>query len=142
MAFELESGLIFNSIFWLTAPRPSELGMVEGMMDDVSVICQAKGIPFQKYVVPSGDDLIRALAETETQAKLPSSFRYRHRHILRRVLDQQSILFGSGRKRHLYSSHSPEWRPDRYRSRFRLPERIILRTRSSSAAPNRPRAIW
>ncbi|WP_024520991.1 hypothetical protein [Bradyrhizobium sp. Tv2a-2] len=69
MAFELESGLIFNSIFWLTAPRPSELGMVEGMMDDVSVICQAKGIPFQKYVVPSGDDLIRELAEIEAAAR-------------------------------------------------------------------------
>jgi hypothetical protein len=42
MAFERESGLIFNSIYWLTAPRPSELGMVEGMMDDVSVSLSAE----------------------------------------------------------------------------------------------------
>jgi hypothetical protein len=36
MAFELESGLTFNSICWLTAPHPSELGMVEGMTNDIS----------------------------------------------------------------------------------------------------------
>jgi hypothetical protein len=33
------------------------------------VICQAKAIPFQKYVVPSGDDLIRALVEIEAAAR-------------------------------------------------------------------------
>jgi hypothetical protein len=69
MAFEVESGLVFNSIFWLTSPRPSEVNMVEAMMDDVSVICQAKGIPFHKYLVPSGDDMIRALAEIEDAAR-------------------------------------------------------------------------
>src|SRR3954468_14034372 len=69
MAFEVESGLVFNSIFWLTSPRPSEVNMVEGMMDDVSVICLAKNIPFQKYIVPSGADLIRALGEIEKAAR-------------------------------------------------------------------------
>jgi len=70
MVFELESGLVLNSIFLtLTSLRPSELSMVERKMDEVSVICQAKAIPFQKCVVPSGDDLIRALVEIEAAAR-------------------------------------------------------------------------
>lgn len=69
MAFEVESGLVFNSIFWLTSPRPSEVNMVEDMMDDVSVVCLAKKIPFKKYIVPSSADLIRALGEIEEAAR-------------------------------------------------------------------------
>ncbi|MGY4169905.1 hypothetical protein [Bradyrhizobium sp. USDA 4529] len=69
MALEVQSGLVFNSIFWLTSPQPDEVGMVQSMIDDVSVICQAKGIPFQSYVVPNGDQLIRALAEIEEAAR-------------------------------------------------------------------------
>jgi hypothetical protein len=69
MAFEIESGLGFNSIFWLTSPRPNEVRMVEDMMDDVSLICLAKGIPFEKHIVPSGDGLIGALAEIENAAR-------------------------------------------------------------------------
>ena len=69
MALEIQSGLVFNSIFWLTSPRPDEVHMVESMMDDVSVICKTKGIPFQSYVVPIGDQLIRSLAEIESAAR-------------------------------------------------------------------------
>src|ERR1700726_99714 len=69
MALEIQSGLVFNSIFWLTSPRPDEVHMVETMMDDVSVICKTKGIPFQSYVVPTGDQLIRSLAEIENAAR-------------------------------------------------------------------------
>ncbi len=65
MALEIQSNLVFNSIFWLTSPRPDEVGMVESMMDDVSIICEAKGIPFQSYLVPTGDQLILALAQIE-----------------------------------------------------------------------------
>jgi hypothetical protein len=69
MALEIQSGLVFNSIFWLTSPRPDEVRMVETMMDDVSVICKARGIPFQRYVVPTADQLIRALTEIEDAAR-------------------------------------------------------------------------
>ena len=69
MTLEIQSGLVFNSIFWLTSPRPDEVRMVESMMDDVSVICNAKGIPIQSYVVPTDDQLIRALAEIESAAR-------------------------------------------------------------------------
>jgi hypothetical protein len=69
MALEIQSGLVFTSIFWLTSPRPDEVHMVETMMDDVSVICKTKGIPFQSYVVPTGDQLIRSLAEIESAAR-------------------------------------------------------------------------
>ena len=69
MALEIQSGLVFNSIFWLTSPRPDEVHVVESMMDDVSVICKTKGIPFQSYVVPTGDQLIRSLAEIESAAR-------------------------------------------------------------------------
>jgi hypothetical protein len=69
MAFDIESGLVFNSIFWLTSPRPNETRMVESMIDDVSGICASKQIPFQKYVVPSGAKLIAALVEIEDAAR-------------------------------------------------------------------------
>jgi hypothetical protein len=69
MAIDIESGLVFNSIFWLTSPRPDETNMVDSMIDDISVICVSKQIPFQKYVVPSGAMLIRALAEIEEAAR-------------------------------------------------------------------------
>jgi hypothetical protein len=69
MAFEVESGLVFNSIFWLSSPRPDEVAMVEGMSDDVSTICLSKQVPFKSYVVPDGDALIGALAEIEAAAR-------------------------------------------------------------------------
>jgi hypothetical protein len=69
MAIDIKSGLVFNSIFWLTAPRPDETRMVESMIDDVSAICASRQIPFQKYVVPSGVMLIRALGEIEDAAR-------------------------------------------------------------------------
>jgi hypothetical protein len=69
-----------NSIFWLTSPRPDEVRMVETMTDDVSVICKARDVPFQSYVVPSGDQVIRSLAENRERCtrRLPASYLSRH----------------------------------------------------------------
>jgi hypothetical protein len=69
MAIEIEAGLTFNSVFWLTSPRPSETRVVDDIIQDVSIIAASKNIPFQSYVVPNGAALIGALAEIEDAAR-------------------------------------------------------------------------
>ena len=68
MALNVTSGFVLNSVFWLTSPRPDEVRMVDEMMDDISVVCQSAGMPFQRYVVPSAAMLIDAFEEIEQAA--------------------------------------------------------------------------
>ena len=63
MAFDIESGVVFNLIVWQTSPKPNETRMVQFMIFDVSAICASNQSPFQQYVAPSGAMLIEALAE-------------------------------------------------------------------------------
>jgi hypothetical protein len=69
MAIEIEAKLVFNSIFWLTSPRPNEVRLVNDIIDDVALLSRSKNIPFQSYEVPNGTALIAALAEIERAAR-------------------------------------------------------------------------
>jgi hypothetical protein len=51
------------------SPRPNETTIVNRMIDDVTVVCTARRIPFHPHLVPSGDGLIRALSEIEAAAQ-------------------------------------------------------------------------
>jgi hypothetical protein len=65
MAIDIESGLVFNSIFWLTSPRPDETNMVDSMIDDYLGHLRFEKDPVSEIRRAERRMLIRALAEIE-----------------------------------------------------------------------------